>query len=383
MTPKQEHTLTEELSQTDFHELLQTKLREAVRYTLISVLEAEVEALIGAAPYQRTAQRRDQRNGHYTRNLGTGLGQIEGLPVPRTRKGFQTQVFERYKRRQAELDGAICEMFVDGASTYQVGNVVERLTGNKPSPSTVSRVFHSLEEEFDSWKQRPLAAEYAYVFVDGTNFDVIYDGESHKMPILAVVGITLTGEREVLAFSVGERENHLAWEALFEDLKQRGVQKIGLLISDGLQSMLNAIAAKFSDTPRQRCIKHKMDNVLSYIPKKQQAQVYPELKAIFYQDSRAQADRLVAAFCEKYKPIYPTAVDCLKRDLEACLTFYAFPKEHWKTIRTTNLLERMFGEVKKRSNKMAAAFRNENSCLLMFFAVIRGLRFRRIAMPGK
>jgi putative transposase len=383
MTPDMEHTQTNSLSQADFHVLLQEKLRDAVRITLINVLEAEVEALVGAAPYQRTSQRRDYRNGSYSRDLGTGLGQIKELPVPRTRKGFRTQVFERYKRRQAELDAAICEMFVDGASTRQVGTVVERLTGSKPSPSTVSRVFHSLEDEFASWKQRPLAAEYAYGFADGTNFDVIYAGESHKMPILAVIGITLSGEREVLAFSVGDRENQLAWEALFEDLKQRGLQKIGLWTSDGLQAMLKAIQAKFSDTPRQRCIKHKMDNVLSYIPKKQQAQVYPELKAIFYQDSREQADQVVAAFCEKYEPIYPTAVDCLKRDLEACLTFYAFPKAHWKTIRTTNVLERMFGEVKKRSDKMAAAFRNENSCMLMFFAVIRGLKFRRIAMPGK
>jgi transposase-like protein len=161
------------------------------------------------------------------------------------------------------------------------------------------------------------------------------------------------------------------------------VQQVDLWITDGHQAMLNATATKFPGSQRQRCVKHKMDNVLSYIPTKQHDQVEPELKAIFYQDNRAQADQQVAAFIEKYEPIYPTAVACLKRDLEACLTFYTFPKAHWKTIRTTNVIERLFGEVKKRSHKMAAAFRNENSCLLMFYAVIRSLNFRKIPMPAR
>lgn len=119
------------------------------------------------------------------------------------------------------------------------------------------------------------------------------------------------------------------------------------------------------------------------LPDKQRDQVEPELKAIFYQDNRQQADQVVAAFCEKYAQVYPSAVACLKRDLDACLTFYAFPKAHWKTIRTTNVIERLFNEVKRRSHKMAAAFRNEGSCLLMFFAVVRSLKFRRISMPTK
>jgi len=126
-----------------------------------------------------------------------------------------------------------------------------------------------------------------------------------------------------------------------------------------------------------------MENVLGYVPTSQQASIEPELKAIFYQDSREKADQELAAFIEKYSQVYPTAVECLQRDLEACLTFYAFPKKHWKTIRTTNVIERLFEEVKKRSHKMAAAFRNEESCLLMFYAVIRSLKFRRIPMPAE
>ena len=383
MTPEAQHTHPAPPSQAEFQDLLHERLRLAIWLTLTTILEEEVTHFIGALPYARTPTRCDQRNGTYARGLLTTVGQIEALPVPRTRKGFRTQLFERYHRRQKELDTAISEMFVYGASTVRVGEVVESLTGTQPSASTVSRVFHTLEAEFQAWKTRPLDAHYAYLFADGTYFTVIYDGEGQKMPILAVIGIQPTGEREVLAFTVGERENQQAWEDLFDQLKARGLQTVGLWITDGHQAMLNALQRHFPNTARQRCIKHKLDNVLSYIPQQQQAQLAPELKAIFYQANREQADQAVAAFCEKYTALYPTAIACLQRDLDACLTFYAFPRAHWKTLRTTNVIERLFNEVKRRSHKMAAAFRNEAICLLMFYAVVRSLRFRKIAMPVK
>jgi putative transposase len=383
MTPIQDDKLASEFCQEEFQAMLREKMRLAVRFTLITVLEEEVEAFIGAGRYERTDQRRDQRNGTYSRSLGTSVGQIEDLPVPRTRKGFRTQVFERYQRRRAELDRGIGEMFVKGVSMLEVGQVMEALTEIKPSPSTVSRVFHTLEGEFAAWKKRPLDSHYLYIFADGTYFSIIYQEEGQKMPVLAVVGINQRGEREILGFTTGERENQQAWEDLLQNLKDRGIKTVDLWITDGNQAMLNAVQLKFPDSQRQRCVKHKMENVLSYIPSSQQEAVEAELKAIFYQDSREKADQEVAAFAEKYSKPYPTAIECLQRDLEACLTFYAFPKAHWKTIRTTNVIERLFGEVKKRSHKMATAFRNEDSCLLLFYAVVRSLKFRRISIPTK
>jgi putative transposase len=384
MTPKTDDTRVDQPGQAvDFRESMYEKMRLAIRVTLVTIMEEEVEAFVGAAPYERTDTRRDHRNGSYPRDLGTNVGPIKALPIPRTRKGFKTQVFESYQRRQTELDEAICGMFVQGVSQQRVGEVVEALTGIDPSPSTVSRVFHTLDEEYRAWKSKPLEAHYKYAFADGTYFTVIYDHEGHKMPILAIIGITLKGERQVLGFSVGDRENQNAWEDALDDLKRRGLEEVDLWITDGNQAMINAIQLKFPTAERQRCIKHKMDNVLGYIPTKQQEKVEPELKAIFYQDSREKADQVAAAFVEKYQAIYPSAVDCLKRDLDACLTFYGFPPQHWKTIRTTNVIERLFNEVKKRSHKMAAAFRNENSCLLMFYAVIRGLTFKNIPMSAK
>lgn len=369
-------------SQEVFDTMLKERLRYAVRIALMEILEEEVTAFIGAKPYERSAERRDHRNGHYRRDLETTVGQISDLPIPRTRNGHQTQLFERYHRRREEVDSAMVEMFVKGVSTQKVGEVMETLTGSQPSASSVSRVFHTLEEEYEQWKKRPLAERYVYAFADGTYFTVIYNGEGCKMPILAVVGITTTGEREVLAFRVGDRENQQAWEDLFDDLKARGVKAIDLWISDGGQAMLNAIATKFATSQRQRCVMHKMENVLSYVPQKQREQIEPELKALFYQKGRAEADQAVAAFIEKYQKIYPTAVECLQRDLDACLTFYAFPKAHWKTIRTNNVIERLFGEVKRRSHKMSAAFRNEGSCVLLFYAVIRSLKFHKLTMPA-
>lgn len=383
MSPRKNHKLTPAERQATLHELFQERLRLNIRHTLITILEEEVNEFVQAALYQRTPQRKDYRNGYYERDLVTTAGEIEELSVPRTRNGFRTELFARYQRRQAELDEAILDMFVKGVSMEQVGNVVETLTGTHPSPSTVSRVFHTLEDEFEGWKNRSLKTHYVYAYADGTYFTVIYDKTGCKMPILAVVGIDESGCREVLAFSVGERENQMAWEALLDNLKERGVARVDLWITDGNQAMLNAIDLKFVASQRQRCIKHKMDNVLGYVPEKQHDQIKPELKAIFYRTSREKADQEAAAFIAKYEQIYPTAVACLKRDLDDCLTFYSFPEKHWKYIRTSNIIERLFGEVKKRSHKMAAAFRNEDSCLLMFYAVIRSLNLRRISMPNK
>jgi transposase-like protein len=382
MTPQPNHTQIDEEGQAQLQEMVKERLQMAIKLTLIQVLEEEIEAYIQAAPYQRTAERQDYRNGTYERDLDTSMGHIEDLPVPRTRKGYRTELFERYQRRQAELDEAICKMFVQGISQAQVGNVVEALSGIHPSTSTVSRVFHSLEADFDGWKKRELKSRYWYVFADGTYFKVIYDGEGCKMPILAVIGIDESGKRDVLGFTVGDCENQRAWEDLLDDLKDRGVETVDLWITDGHKAMLNAIQNKFPDAQRQRCMKHKMENILAYIPKKQQDQVRLELKAIFYQDNRQEADQVADKFIQKYAAIYPSAIACLKRDWEACLTFYSFPDEHWKFIRTNNVIERMFGEVKKRSKKMASAFRNENSCLLMFYAVIRSLKLRRISVPA-
>lgn len=169
---------------------------------------------------------------------------------------------------------------------------------------------------------------------------------------------------------------------MLTDLKNRGLETVDLWISDGGKAMINAIESKFLNVKRQRCVRHNMENVLGYIPNEHQELIYPELRAIFYQDNLETAQQTAAAFLLKYEAIYSTACDCLKRDLNECLTFYQFPQKHWRYIRTSNAIERLFQEVKKRSHKMASAFRNENSCTLLFYAVIRSLNLRNISVPA-
>lgn len=381
MTPTDNQSEDMLASQEVFEQMVQERMRYAVRVALMSILEEEVKACLGARPSERNAQRQDQRHGHDTRNRETTVGQIADVPVPRTRAGHQTQLFERSHRRRDEWDGAIGEMFVKGVSTAKVGEVIETLTGSHPSASTGSRVFHPLEEEEEPWKQRPLDERYPSAFADGTDVTVISNGDGWTMPIVAVVGMSTKGEREVLAFRVGDREKQQAWEGRFDDLKERGVKQVDLWISDGTQAMINAMTATCRSSQRQRCVMHTRENVLGSVPATQRDQVEPEWKAFFSQNNRQEAEQAVAAFGENYQKMYPTAIECLQRDLEACLTFDSFPKAHGKTIRTSHVIERLFGEVKRRSQKMAAAFRHEGSCVLLFSAVIRRLTFNRLTMP--
>ncbi len=289
---------------------------------MVVLLDEELNVIIGAGRYEQRAGRRDHRNGSYQRDLVTSVGKIEALAAVRHRQGYQTQMFARYQRQQTELDIAMLQMFVDGVSTQQAGAVMKEVTGHRSSASTVPRVFHTLEAEYETWKMRPLAVHYQYVFAapsgHPTYFTVIYEEKGIKMAVLAVVGLNLAGEREVLGFTTGDRESQQAWTDLLEQFKQRGLQMVDLWITAPRghpnQAMLNAIETKFPASQRQRCVLHKLKNVLGYLPKQQHVTLEPELKAIFYPDSRTQAEQALTAFCEKYQKSYPMAIACLRGD---------------------------------------------------------------------
>jgi len=371
-----------ELSQMEFQAYVVEYARSTVRLIFEEVMQAELTALLQAQPYERSSKRRGQRNGSYRRGCVTSFGLLEDLRVPRDRTGqFQTRLFDRYQRRQKQVDQAIRDMFIQGLSTTAVGRIMQPLLGEKPSPSTVSRVFHSLEEEYQAWRQRALEKRYQYIFVDGTYFTVGYDRQYEKVPVLAALGVKMNGEREVLGFVPGDKESRAAWDSFLDDLKQRGVESAALWITDGGPAVIGAVEAKFPGAIRQRCVVHKVANILAYVPKSKQAEVRNELNRIFYAaDSKNQAQQEVEAFALKWGPIIPAAVQCLRRDLDDCLRFYDFPKQHWRSIRTNNYVERLFGAVKNRAHSMGA-FRNEQSCLLLFYAVIRALHFRRLSLP--
>lgn len=363
-------------SQVEFVAAISARLREAARQLFQTVMLEELATFLQALPYERSASRRGQRNGTYTRSLGTAFGQLTDLAVPRSREGqFRTQLFGCYQRRQAEVDSAIAEMFIRGVSTAQVGQVLELLNGLAPSASTVSRVFHQLEPAFQAWKTRPLPARILYLHLDALELTIKYDREGVKMAVLAAIGVLLDGRRELLGLTTGEHENGPAWLNLCRDLYERGLKHVDLGISDQHASILAASEAIWPTRQHQLCVRHKMGNVLAHVPKGKRAEVHPPLKAIFYQADQAAGREQAAEFGRRYRHVYPEAVACLEKDLERCLTFYQFPQEHWRFIRTNNVAERLFSEIRRRTNKMGA-MQNEGSALLVCWAVANTIRWR-------
>lgn len=379
--PQPDHTPESFLEQNTFVDLLMERLREAARATFETVMAEELTAFLSALPYQRSDKRQGQRNGYYSRRLGTGFGVVE-LDVPRSRDGaYQTQVFERYQRRQRQIDQAISAMFVHGVSTRDVSAILAECLDQPVSASTVSRVFHELEGEYQAWREAPLQPHYRYLYLDGGYVKIRYADHVERIALLFAVGVRLSGEKELLAFTVGDTESNAAWSAFLDDLKQRGLAQVDLIVTDGNAAILAQIRHHYPLAHYQRCVIHKMANVLARVAKRFRDDVEADLRRIFYQDDRTQADAQIRAFVQKWQPLFPEAVACLQRDVANCLTFYAFPKKHWRAIRSTNIIERVINELKRRLKKMAAAFTNENSCLLIVFAVLRTLHLKPMSTP--
>jgi transposase-like protein len=210
---------------------------------------------------------------------------------------------------------------------------------------------------------------------------VRYGDRCERIALLFAVGVRLTGEKELLAFTVGDAESHDAWAAFLHDLKRRGLSQVDLILTDGNAALLSQIRQSFSRAHYQRCVIHKIANILARIPKRWRDQVEADLRQIFYQADRRQAEAQMGAFVQKWQKLFPEAVACLQQDGADCLTFYAFPKKHWRALRSTNVIERVITELKRRVHKMAAAFPNENSCLLIVYAVLRTLNLKSMSVP--
>lgn len=366
--------------QEEFIEWVMTRVRAVARVVFEQAMEEELTAFLQeltaflqALPYQRNLERRGRRNGYYTRDLLTSFGPLPDLRVPRSRDGqFRTRMYSRYRRRQERVDEAIAEMFIRGVSTRKVGEVTELLVQDSPSAATVCRVFQSLREECDAWRRRPLDDRYLYVYLDGVYFTIGYDKTFVKEPVLAALGVKLSGEKELLGYGPGDKESRQSWKGFLAELKDRGLSNGELFITDGGKAVIGAVEELFPGAKRQRCVVHKLRNVDGKVPKALQEQVREEAKRIFYQEARELALQEAEAFCLKWKEVIPEGVECLKRDLDDCLTFYDFPAEHWRYIRSNNTLERLFEEVKRRTRSMGA-FRNEKSCILVFYAVTKRL----------
>jgi len=366
------------LDQQEFRQYLRRLAVSAVQVLLEHVMREELEQCIGASWGECTSTRRGYRNGSYTRDLVTPTGRIEDLTVPRDRAGaFHTQVFERYGRYEPEVAEALTDMFVSGTSTHRVGKVAEKLLGVAPSASAVSRLNQVLTEQYEAWRQRRLLEHYRIIYLDGIHFTVRHGTQTDATMILTALGVDLEGSREVLAFRACAEEDTDGWSCLLQDLRNRGVSEIDLLVTDGHDGLLAAVSALFPATLRQRCLVHKQRNVMNAIPKREYQEVVTDLTGIWKQEKKEDALLNLAAFKAKYQKRYPEAVRSLCEDEEHLLTFYAFPPVMHRYIRSTNAIESLFSNVRQRTDQIDA-FTTETSCLTVVWAVMQDIRLPKI-----
>jgi putative transposase len=364
--------------QEEFRQYLRRLAVSAVQVLIEQVMCEELEQCIGASWGECTPKRRGYRNGFYTRDLVTSTGRIEDLKVPRDREGeFHTQVFERYNRYEPEVAEALTQMFVSGTSTHKVGKVAEKLMGVTPSASAVSRLNQTLTEQYEAWRSRPLLDHYRVIYLDGIHFTVRHGTQTDATMVLTALGVDLEGSREVLAFRASSEESKDGWCALLQDLWTRGVSQVDLLVTDGHEGLLAAVADLFPITLRQRCLVHKQRNVMSAVPKREQQEVMTELKGIWQQETKQEALLNLAAFKAKYHKRYPEAVRSLCEDEEHLLTFYAFPPVMHRYIRSTNAIESLFSNVRQRTDQIDT-FTTETSCLTIVWAVMQDIRLPKI-----
>jgi putative transposase len=358
-----------------FEEELGEQVRGQVKRLLEEALEAERTDWLGVGRYVRDeAERRDYRNGYYRRDLGTRLGLLRGLRVPRTRQGCRSQLLPRYQRRQEAVHGLVREAFLRGVSTRQVGEVLEPVLGESYSAQTVSRITRGLDRAVRAFHQRRLRDEYVYIFVDAVVLKV-RDGRGvvRRRWVLVAYGITAGGRRELIAYQLARGESEASWTAFLQGLFLRGLEgtRLRLVITDGSSGLRAALGLVWPQVPLQRCWAHKLRNIADKVPRKEGSCVR-EAAAIYQASSRREAQQKFRQWARKWQVHRPRAVACVERDLEELLAFYAFPPAHWRKIRTTNIIERAFREVRRRTRPMSS-FTNPESCERIVFGVISHL----------
>jgi len=366
--------------QQAFQQHLRVLAQSAVRTVLELVMREELDAFIGAAWGECSSKRKGYRNGTYTRDLVTASGRIEEINVPRDREGqFHTQVFDRYRRYEPHIAEGLTHMFVAGVSTHKVGEVAETLMGVAPSASTISRLNQSLTHQYETWRQRPLQTHWRVLYLDGVHFSIRHGEKADATIILTALGVDLEGNKEVLALRACAEEDKDGWACLLQDLRSRGATQIDLIVTDGHDGLLAAVAQLFAATPRQRCLVHKQRNVLNAIPRRERADVAAELVGIWDQPTRQEAMTQMMAFKAKYSKRYPEAVRSLAEDEEHLLTFYEFPASMHRHIQTTNAIESLFSNMRQRTDQIDV-FTTETSCLAIVWATIQDIRLHKISV---
>ena len=356
MTPKNEF-------EHDVKRDVGIRVREGVKAILEEVLEEEMTQHLEAGYRELTPTRRGERNGHYQRNLLTPAGKIERLKVPRDRDEgeFVTELFERYKRMSGDVEEAILEMYLSGISVRKIAGVTDALSKVKVGKDAVSRIASRLEEEQRAWRERPLKEKaYPYLYLDATYLKVRWGASVTSMALLACVGVDEEGFREVLAVEVAGTEKGAAYASLLRGLLDRGLCGVRLVVSDDHEGIKAAVRGELPGVDWQRCVVHFERNVLAHVPSSSMVEVAEDLKAIFKVKRHKTAAALAEEFISLYEKSYPKAISVFEAGIEEALTYLSYPGSHHARIRTTNMLERLFEEVKRRT-RVVGVFPNETS----------------------
>lgn len=370
-------------------DMLRIDLRRCGERAIAEILKSELTEFLGRKKYERRSalsleQSDDElnyRNGFYKRKFtAKGIGELN-LTVPRDRLGkYSSSLIDKYARYEKSLESDIVLMFLSGLSTRGLSLISKRLLGRKISSSEVSKVNRELLTGIDAWRLRPLS-EYKikYMMIDGVNFDMRVEDSVEKIPMLIVIGITENNKRMFLCIQQGDKESSSTWREIFKDLKNRGLDgaRIRLGVMDGLSGLEKVFKEEFINAKVQRCQVHVARNVLAKVPHKMKMPVADRLRDIFYASSREKANESYKEFVRQYEKVIPSAVGSLNNSIESCLTFYSFPENEWPSLRTTNVIERVNKEFKRRTKPMEI-MAGESSAyrILCFIALKMELKWR-------
>jgi len=359
------------IEQDQLNRHLDKVVRGTVERTLNSLLDAEADRLCQAGRYERTEARKDTRAGHYSRNLETKAGTVK-LKVPKLRTlTFETAIIERYRRRESSVEEALIEMYLAGISVRRVEDITEALWGTRVSPSTVSNLNKKVYGRIDKWLKAPIEGKFVYVFLDGIWLKRCWAGEVKNVSVLVAIGVDQYGYRQVLGIKEGAKEDKESWIAFMRYLKARGLTGVELFVSDKCLGLVDSLADFYPKAKWQRCTVHFYRNVFTVVPKSKVKNVAAMLKAIHAQEDRAAAEEKVIAVTKKLRSMkLSKAAQLVEQGAAETLSYYAFPSQHWRSLRTNNPLERLMREIRRRT-RVVGAFPDGKSALMLVAARLR------------
>ncbi len=349
---------------TDYLNDEKNALIPLLTWFLNRVMEQEAFEQSGAQKYQRTEYRKALRNGYRNRTLTSRHGELE-LRKPQFREfPFETKVFDKYSRTEKAIENAIVESYIQGVSTRKVEKIITQLGVENISRSRVSRIAQELDEKVNEFLNKPIESEMKYLFVDATYFKIREGVRYLNKPMFIVAGVNEQGYREILGARIADSEDAMFWEDLFSELKERGLRGVELVVSDGHKGIQKAIQTSFIGSSWQMCHVHFIRTVLKKVPKKQHQQVTERLKEIL-----EDASKIPELVHEMDVPGARKAADTIERFKDSLNNYQAFPEEHWKRIRTTNIMERINKELKRRS-KVVGAFPNQEALMRLGVSIL-------------